>query len=131
MKYLKMVKTKSYFSERPLLWYTVVFITDFTHVIAIHKHVNICKQRLFHFQFFLAVANYGVNGQKECNSTIYIWNRMKKRFKVYQSIPTWTARDFEYFSINGEHFLAVANHAKGIRYIFIRYWKYYNFNLTH
>ncbi|XP_071148872.1 thrombospondin-type laminin G domain and EAR repeat-containing protein-like [Mytilus edulis] len=63
--------------------------------------------------FFLAVANYGLNDQPQSNSTIYKWHRGRKRFKVFQTIPTWTARDFEYFKIDGKDFLAVANHAKG------------------
>ncbi|KAK3083162.1 hypothetical protein FSP39_015455 [Pinctada imbricata] len=63
--------------------------------------------------FFLAVANYGDNSADPTNSTIYKWNRRKKRFKEFQSIITWTARDFEYFEIDNDHFLAVANHARG------------------
>lgn len=70
--------------------------------------------RPFQFQFFLAVANYGKTPNVQGNSTIFKWHKRRKRFKEYQIIPTWTARDFEHFVINDEHFLAVANHAKGI-----------------
>lgn len=70
----------------------------------------------FQFQFFLAVANYGKDSKVQGNSTIFKWHKRRKRFKEFQIIPTWTARDFEHFVMNGEHYLAVANHAKGIIY---------------
>ncbi|ESP00777.1 hypothetical protein LOTGIDRAFT_140648 [Lottia gigantea] len=64
-------------------------------------------------QFFLAVANYGTSNSNSTYSTIFRWHRRRKKFKKHQKILTWTARDFEYFQIDGEHYLAVANHAKG------------------
>lgn len=54
-----------------------------------------------------------MNDQTQSNSTIYKWHSGRKKFKIFQTIPTWTARDFEYFNIDGGHFLVVANHAKG------------------
>ena len=65
------------------------------------------------FQFFLAVANYGNGSQELTNSTIFKWHRHRKKFREYQWLPTYTARDMEHFEINDDHFLAVANHAKG------------------
>ena len=67
----------------------------------------------FFFQFFLAVANYGTSREKETKSAIYRWSKRRKRFRLHQEIATWTARDLEYFEIEGAHYLAVANHAKG------------------
>ncbi|XP_069107591.1 thrombospondin-type laminin G domain and EAR repeat-containing protein-like [Argopecten irradians] len=63
--------------------------------------------------FFLAVANYGHDDGILTNSTIFKWQRRKRKFKEYQQIPTYTARDFEYFMADGTHYLAVANHAEG------------------
>ncbi|XP_048776512.2 thrombospondin-type laminin G domain and EAR repeat-containing protein-like isoform X2 [Ostrea edulis] len=63
--------------------------------------------------FFLAVANYGKTPDVQANSTIFKWHKRRRKFKEFQIIPTWTARDFEHFVMNGVHYLAVANHAKG------------------
>ena len=65
------------------------------------------------FQIFLAVANYGNGSQELTNSTIFKWHRHRKKFREYQWLPTYTARDMEHFEINDDHFLAVADHAKG------------------
>ncbi|KAK6165532.1 hypothetical protein SNE40_022446 [Patella caerulea] len=72
-----------------------------------------CEYFQIRNQFFLAVANYGNSTSKQNNSTIFRWHRRRKKFKPYQEILTWTARDFEYFEIDGDHYLAVANHAEG------------------
>ncbi|CAG5130375.1 unnamed protein product, partial [Candidula unifasciata] len=64
-------------------------------------------------QFFLAVANYGINPSIPSNSTIFKWNKVRKKFHKYQDIVTYTARDVEAFEINGHSYLAVANHAQG------------------
>lgn len=77
------------------------------------------KSSLLHFQFFLAVANYGDSTFQQANSTIYKWRKKRKKFKPYQHIPTWTARDLEHFNIDGTDYLAVANHAKGNVEIFM------------
>ena len=42
------------------------------------------------------------------NSKIYIWNGTT--FVEYQYIPTNGAIDWEFFSINNDHYLVVANH---------------------
>ena len=65
------------------------------------------------FQFYLAVANYGNGTNDITNSTIFKWHRHRKKFREYQRIPSYTARDMEFFEINNNYFLAVANHAKG------------------
>ncbi|XP_070188446.1 thrombospondin-type laminin G domain and EAR repeat-containing protein-like [Littorina saxatilis] len=64
-------------------------------------------------QFFLAVANYGTSTMEPTNSTVYKWRKRRKKFKPYQQIATWTARDMEHFAIEDDHYLAVANHAEG------------------
>ncbi|KAL3856017.1 hypothetical protein ACJMK2_015214, partial [Sinanodonta woodiana] len=81
------------------------------------KLPTVAAQSWCHFtigsHFYLAVANYGDDTDAVINSTIFRWHSHRKIFRVYQSITTYTARDVEYFQIDGEHFLAVANHAKG------------------
>ena len=52
---------------------------------------------------------------EQTNSTIYKWRKRRKKFKPYQQIATWTARDMEHFNIDGDDYLAVANHAQGTR----------------
>ncbi|BFZ21725.1 hypothetical protein BsWGS_24764 [Bradybaena similaris] len=64
-------------------------------------------------QFFLAVANYGIHPSILSNSTIFKWNKVRKKFHKYQDIVTFTARDVEAFEIDGDHYLAIANHAEG------------------
>lgn len=66
------------------------------------------------FQIFLAVANFEQNEKGQEFSVIYKWNYRKEKFVVYQRILTHSARDWEAFVIDGEAFLAVANHRKGI-----------------
>ncbi|CAL1529443.1 unnamed protein product [Lymnaea stagnalis] len=65
-----------------------------------------------HSQFFLAVANYGSLKSVPSNSTIFKWNKKSRKFVVYQNIQTYTARDIEAFEINGDYYLAIANHAQ-------------------
>ncbi|XP_060566810.1 thrombospondin-type laminin G domain and EAR repeat-containing protein-like [Ruditapes philippinarum] len=63
--------------------------------------------------FYLAVANYGNDTSKLTNSTIFKWHRHRRKFREFQAIGTYTARDMEYFTIDNEHYLAIANHAIG------------------
>jgi len=44
---------------------------------------------------------------------IYKWQKSKDKFHVHQEFPSNAARDVEYFQIDGNHYLAVANHRKG------------------
>ncbi|ELV10346.1 Protein TSPEAR [Tupaia chinensis] len=65
------------------------------------------------FQIFLAVANFGPDRKGEEFSVIYKWSHRKLKFTPYQRIATHSARDWEAFEVQGEHFLAVANHREG------------------
>ncbi|EHB08235.1 Protein TSPEAR [Heterocephalus glaber] len=62
---------------------------------------------------FLAVANFGPNEKGQEFSVIYKWSHRKLKFTPYQRIATHSARDWEAFKVDGEHFLAVANHREG------------------
>ncbi|XP_069841332.1 thrombospondin-type laminin G domain and EAR repeat-containing protein [Dendropsophus ebraccatus] len=64
-------------------------------------------------RIFLALANFEKNDDGEELSVIYKWNSKKMKFLQYQTIPTYSARDWEAFHIDGETFLAVANHREG------------------
>nr|XP_060624006.1 thrombospondin-type laminin G domain and EAR repeat-containing protein [Anolis sagrei ordinatus] len=64
-------------------------------------------------KIFLAVANFEGDEMGQEFSVIYKWNYRKEKFVVYQRIVTHGARDWESFVIDGEVFLAVANHRKG------------------
>ncbi|XP_069790351.1 thrombospondin-type laminin G domain and EAR repeat-containing protein-like isoform X2 [Narcine bancroftii] len=64
-------------------------------------------------QVFLVVANFEKNDQNQEYSVVYKWSRRKLLFVLYQRLSTHSARDWEAFQINGETFLAVANHRKG------------------
>ncbi|XP_078620762.1 thrombospondin-type laminin G domain and EAR repeat-containing protein-like [Branchiostoma floridae x Branchiostoma japonicum] len=63
---------------------------------------------------FLAVANYGGTSGTETNSRVYRWQPKLKRFALHQEMITFNARDWEAFEIDGEHYLVVANHARGL-----------------
>ncbi|KAI8487818.1 hypothetical protein Bbelb_345560 [Branchiostoma belcheri] len=65
-------------------------------------------------QTFLAVANYGGTSGMETNSRVYRWEPKLKRFALHQEMVTFNARDWEAFEIDGEHYLVVANHARGL-----------------
>ncbi|XP_073407528.1 thrombospondin-type laminin G domain and EAR repeat-containing protein [Dendrobates tinctorius] len=71
------------------------------------KHFTIEKR------IFLALANFEKNDDGEELSVIFKWNPKKMKFLQYQTIPTYSARDWEAFHIDGETFLAVANHREG------------------
>ena len=59
---------------------------------------------------FIAFANERKVGTFSVNSTIYEYNSANDNFTLFQSIPTEGARDWEYFYMGTEHFLAVANY---------------------
>ncbi|KAG7466965.1 hypothetical protein MATL_G00148250 [Megalops atlanticus] len=65
-------------------------------------------------KIFLAVANSrgAREGAREL-SVIYKWSERKLKFLRYQTLETHSARDWEAFHIQGEAFLAVANHRQG------------------
>ncbi|XP_070979128.1 thrombospondin-type laminin G domain and EAR repeat-containing protein [Oncorhynchus clarkii lewisi] len=65
-------------------------------------------------KMFLAVANSkGQPGGEWEESVIYKWSSRKLMFLPYQTIETHSALDWEAFSIQEQHFLAVANHRRG------------------
>ena len=60
---------------------------------------------------FLAFANYESDTVEKLNtdSFIYKFNDLTGKFVLYQTIGTHGGHDVEYFTISGEHYLAVAN----------------------
>ena len=60
---------------------------------------------------FLAFANYKSETTEKYNtdSFIYKFNDLTGKFFLYQTIGTHGGHDVEYFTISGEHYLAVAN----------------------
>ena len=65
---------------------------------------------------FLAFANYESDTAEKYNtdSFIYKFNDLTGKFFLYQTIGTHGGHDVEYFTISGEHYLAVANVYNGI-----------------
>ena len=65
---------------------------------------------------FLAFANYKSDPAQKYNtdSFIYKFNDLTGKFFLYQTIGTHGGHDVEYFTISGEHYLAVANVYNGI-----------------
>ncbi|KAM9694010.1 thrombospondin-type laminin G domain and EAR repeat-containing protein [Trichechus inunguis] len=78
-----------------------------THQAQSWRHFTIGKR------IFLAVANFEPNEKGQEFSVIYKWSHRKLKFTPYQRIATHSARDWEAFQVDGEHFLAVANHREG------------------
>ena len=64
---------------------------------------------------FLAFANYESDTAERYNtdSFIYKFNDLTGKFFLYQTIATNAVADVEYFTISGEHYLAVANAHNG------------------
>ena len=60
---------------------------------------------------FLAFANYKSDTAEnyDTDSFIYKFNDLTGKFFLYQTIGTHGGHDVEYFTISGEHYLAVAN----------------------
>nr|XP_055070193.1 thrombospondin-type laminin G domain and EAR repeat-containing protein [Misgurnus anguillicaudatus] len=70
---------------------------------------------------FLAVANGHMLCERgpslyNINSTIYELDMTTKMFIKFQDIVTYSAVDWEFFSIGDEHFLVVANSYDGVSY---------------
>ena len=65
---------------------------------------------------FLAFANFESDTAEKHNtdSFIYKFNDLTGKFSLYQTIGTHGGHDVEYFTISGEHYLAVANINNGI-----------------
>jgi YVTN family beta-propeller protein len=62
---------------------------------------------------YLAVANFREGGNFDIDSKIYKWDVGTEIFLEFQIIPTSGARDWEFFEIGGERYLAVANAQSG------------------
>eukprot|EP00052_Salpingoeca_macrocollata_P020120 m.168483 g.168483 ORF g.168483 m.168483 type:complete len:227 (-) comp21164_c0_seq1:59-739(-) len=58
---------------------------------------------------FLAVANHQSGGSSDVDSVVYKWSRTTNGFEMYQRIGTHGAEHIEWFNINGQDFLAIAN----------------------
>jgi hypothetical protein len=66
---------------------------------------------------YIAIANSYSTGSSDpsnINSVIYQWNSGTMQFDSIQGIPTAGASDWEYFTFNGDSFLAVANRYSNI-----------------
>ena len=61
-------------------------------------------------QTYLAVANYHNDSTRNIKSHIYQWNSTTNQFDQIQAIATNGALDFASFTIDGQTYLAVANH---------------------
>ena len=61
-------------------------------------------------QTYLAVANYHNDSTYNNDSYIYQWNSTTNQFDQIQAIATNGAHDFASFTIDGQTYLAVANH---------------------
>ncbi|XP_060939269.1 thrombospondin-type laminin G domain and EAR repeat-containing protein-like [Limanda limanda] len=85
-----------------------------THEALAWRHFNIGKK------IFLVVSNSGGELGKRLNkesgtdfSVIYKWSKKRKQFVRFQSLQTYSARDWEAFTIKQQTYLAVANHRQG------------------
>ena len=67
-------------------------------------------------QTYLAVANHYNDSTNNIESHIYQWNSTTNQFDQIQAIATNGARDFESFTIDGQTYLAVANHRNDSTY---------------
>lgn len=85
-----------------------------THGALAWRHFNVGQKA------FLVVSNSGETSDsppreepEEDLSVIYKWNKKRKQFVQFQTLKTNCARDWEAFDINGQTYLAVANHRIG------------------
>lgn len=68
-------------------------------------------------EHYLAVANYGdlscvrdINcARYHVDSMVYHWDPVLDKLALHQRIGTYGAQTFKYFTVDGEHYLAVAN----------------------
>ena len=73
------------------------------------------KQFSIDGSLFLAFPSYHVKSY-QTESYIYKLNESTAKFSLYQAMETSGGYDFEHFSIDGKHYLAVANHCNGTTY---------------
>ena len=64
----------------------------------------------------MAVANLYSSSPRAKSEfvVVYKWHLRRKIFKPHQDLPASSPRDVEHFEIDGDHYLAVANHASRI-----------------
>ena len=67
-------------------------------------------------QTYLAVTNAHNDSTRNIDSHIYQWNSTTNQFDQIQAIATNAGGDFESFVIDGQTYLAVANHYNGSTY---------------
>ncbi|MBN2443903.1 MAG: hypothetical protein JXJ04_21250 [Spirochaetales bacterium] len=65
---------------------------------------------------YLAVANFSSGSTYNVSSVIYKWDIETATFILFQTILTSGATDWEYFNVNGNHYLVVANSYNGSIY---------------
>jgi len=67
---------------------------------------------------FLVVANYrsGSGEDYNLNSQIFKWNSINDSFELFQEIATNGATDWDFFEIDGDFYLVVANAYSGASY---------------
>lgn len=70
----------------------------------------------FLLQFYLAIANLYASSDRAKSEyvVVYKWHMRRKIFRSHQELPASAPRDVEHFEINGDHYLAVANHASRV-----------------
>lgn len=76
------------------------------------RNIRLITHTLFMTQFYLAVANMRRTSARATSEyvTVYKWHLRKHKFKPHQDLPSSQPRDVEHFEIDGNHYLAVANH---------------------
>ena len=79
------------------------------------RRVHAVEHFTINGSLFLAFANYESDTAERYNtdSFIYKFNDLTGKFFLYQTIGTHGGHDVEYFTISGEHYLAVANDYNG------------------
>jgi len=66
---------------------------------------------------YLAIAAFQDNNSVEINSTILKWDSDSSKFLSFQEISTLGASDWEFFTIENDYYLAVANYRSDTSFI--------------
>eukprot|EP00039_Didymoeca_costata_P024766 m.11398 g.11398 ORF g.11398 m.11398 type:complete len:626 (+) comp4436_c0_seq1:204-2081(+) len=96
---------------------SILYLWDGT-IFRVHQRIptqgaNSWKHFLIDGEDFLVVANYrNNNGDRIIDSHIFRWDGVNL-FDVYQNITTVGATDWEYFEVDGMHFIMAANYQDG------------------
>jgi hypothetical protein len=70
----------------------------------------------FNDKHYLAVANHHNDATRNIPSALYKYDPTTDQFVEFQTVDTHGARDWEYFSFDDKHYLAVANAYNGATY---------------